>query len=286
MKKWMAALGAVSLMLSLALAPAAAQEVVSAKASRLTIGGYIDFDAIYREAAIFPVGPQNEAFVNTDLTIELTIDMTDNVGAFIQIRDDWFCGEEEDGFFPEGPALLNGYYYYTFSDVETYLGVPIPFPIEPCNPWSSDDYRLEIEQAYIDVREFLVPELDIRIGLQNLVWDLRGNGDEFLLNVNENHGYSSPLEAGAWKATYDADPLVLEGFVATIGETLGASMDAALYGALATYAFDDMSKAQLGVLVFNNDFSSPFGHTQTYTVDVGVDYWLNEDLELYAEGAW
>jgi hypothetical protein len=141
------------------------------------------------------------------------------------------------------------------------------------------DYELEIEQAYIDVREFLVPELDIRIGIQNLVWDLRGNGDEFVLNVNEMAAFT-PAEIGAWKATYDADPLVIEGFVGTLFESLSAREDKALYGALATYPFDDMSKGQLGVLVYNND------GVQLYIVDVGVDYWLNEDTELYGEAAF
>jgi len=278
MRKLLGLLAVAAIVFSLGL-PAAAQEVVSAKASRLTIGGSIDFDAVAREAAIFSVGPYDEHFVNTDLTIELTLDMTDNVGAFIKIRDDWICEEMMiDGL---GGELANGYGYCYCSDVETYIGMPLSLPIEPCNAWSWDDYNLQIEEAYIDVREFLVPELDIRIGLQNLVWDLRGNGDEFLLNVNENHwGYYGPVEAGAWKATYDADPLMLEGFVATIWESLGYRDDHALYGAMATYPFDDMSKGQLGVLVYNADSS------QMYAVDVGVDYWLNEDLELYAEGAW
>ena len=261
MKKWMAALGAVALAVSVVVPPAAAQEVVSAEARRVTIGGYIGFDAVMRDTDIFLIGPEGEHFVNTDLTIELTIDMREGVRAFIQLRDDWV--EEAE-----------------FTDIMTDFGLPLFGPVTPGNPWSGDEYNLEIEQAYIEVEEFLVPEFDMRIGIQNLAWDLRGNGDEFLLNLNENHNYGSVWEAGAWRATYDADPLMFEGFVATIMETLGSRTDVALYGASATYLIDDMSKCQLGLLVLNND------SVQTYWVDLGVDYWVDEGLEIYGEGAY
>jgi len=262
MKRLIAVVGVAAIACSLMLPPAAAQEVVSANASSLTIGGYIDFDAVLRGAEIFLIGPHDEHFVNTDLAIELTIDMTDDVGAFIQIRDDWVE-------------------YADFTDIETELSFPLFGTVMPGDPWSWDDYQLEIEQAYIDVNEFLVPELSVRVGIQNLAWDLRGNGDEFLLNLNENHYYGSTWEAGGWKATYDAEPLMLEGFAATIWETLGAGSDAALYGARGVYPFDyDMGKGQLGVVVFDND------SVQTYSADFGVDYWVNDDLEVYGEGAW
>jgi len=173
-------------------------------------------------------------------------------------------------------------------DIDSLFGLNAKsVPLMPVHAWGlspgtdgwDSDYELEIEAAYIDVREFLVPELDMRIGIQNLVCDLRGNGDEFVLNVNEMHGFT-PVEAGAWKATYDADPLVIEGFAATLFETFGYRQDKAMYGALATYPFDDMSKAQLGLLVYDND------SVQLYIVDVGVDYWLNEDTEIYGEAAF
>lgn len=273
MKRLLAALGVAAIVFSLAL-PGAAQEVVSAKASRVTIGGYIDFDAVARQKDIFLLyDDRDEHFVNTDIAIDLTIDMTDNVSAFIRLRDNWVYDEFRD----VGDTGL--------FDIDTIMGINLgtygpQYPVHVWgNSWWDTDSWLAVEQAYIDVKEFLVPELDLRLGLQNLVWDLRGNGDEFVLNVNENHGYC-PIDAGAWKATYDADPLVVEGFVATLFETLGYTKDKALYGALATYPFDDMSKGQLGVLVYNND------SVQLYIVDVGVDYWLNEDTEIYGEAAF
>lgn len=290
MRRLLGVLAVAAMVLSLAL-PAVAQEVVSAKASRVTIGGYIDFTAVARETEIFlPAveayldsylddGPPNkdEHYVNTDISIELTIDMTDNVSAFLQLRDDWV----HDEFWADA-------WERQVFDIDSLYGLNAKsVPIIPDNAWGNtvgadgwdSDYELEIEQAYIDVREFLVPELDMRIGIQNLVWDLRGNGDEFVLNVNEMHGFT-PVEAGGWKATYDADPLVVEAFAATLFETLGARSDKALYGGLATYPFDDMSKGQLGLLVYNND------SVQLYIVDVGVDYWLNEDTEIYGEAAF
>ena len=277
MRKLLGVLAVAAVVVSLAL-PAVAQEVVSAKASRVTIGGYIQFDAAARDTAIFfPYeGGRDEHFVNTDISIELTIDMTDNVSAFIQLRDDW-VHDEEWAYAWDRPVF----------DIDSLYGLNAKStPLTPDNTWGNSrgheswdsDYELEIEAAYIDVREFLVPELDMRIGIQNLVWDLRGNGDEFVLNVNEMHGYT-PVEAGAWKATYDADPLMVEGFAATLYETFGDRSDKALYGGLATYPFDDMSKGQLGLLVYNND------SVQLYIVDVGVDYWLNEDTEIYGEAA-
>jgi len=282
MRKLLGVLAVAAVVVSLAL-PAVAQEVVSAKASRVTIGGYIQFDAITREADIFrPAlewygGEYDESFVNTDISIELTIDMTDNVSAFLQLRDDWV----HDEFWADA-------WDRQVFDIDSLFGLNAKsVPLMPVHAWGlspgtdgwDSDYELEIEAAYIDVREFLVPELDMRIGIQNLVWDLRGNGDEFVLNVNEMHGFT-PVEAGAWKATYDADPLVIEGFAATLFETFGYRQDKAMYGALATYPFDDMSKAQLGLLVYDND------SVQLYIVDVGVDYWLNEDTEIYGEAAF
>ncbi len=264
MRKVLVVLG-VAVVLGWMLLPAApGQEVVGAKSSKLTIGGTLIFDGVYRDDGIFddavvsavaatPYPFGGTAWVSTDLSIDLGLDFTQNVSAFIQLRTDWKSEEIGDDFG---------------SCISLQSGV---------NYWAEDDLGLEVEQAYIDVVEFLDPAMSLRMGIQPLAWDLRGNGDELFLNVDE--GFAG--EAGGFCAMYDADPVMLTAFAGTIVETLSDKQDVALYAVRGVYPFeDDMSTVAVGVACVDLD-----SH-KMLAADVGVDYFLNEDTELYGEAVF
>ena len=50
---------------------------------------------------------------------------------------------------------------------------------------TSDSARTEVREAYIEFDEFVWPQLTVTLGLQELSYDLRGDGNEFFLNTSE-----------------------------------------------------------------------------------------------------
>ena len=176
MRRLLGVLAAAAIVCSLILPPVAAQEVVSAKASRVTIGGTLDFIGVLRGDELWwgddSDGDQGTyGFFDVDYTIDLTIDMTDNVRARIVLANDWLIEGDDYDFDDFGDI-----YTYPISGDEEDEGLD--------GIGGNNNIDVKIEEAYIEVNEFLVPELALRIGIQNVVWDLRGNGDEFVLNAH------------------------------------------------------------------------------------------------------
>ena len=119
----------------------------------------------------------------------------------------------------------------------------------------------DLRTAYIELREFIRPSFTLRVGLQSLSYDLRGNGNEFFLNTDEREnrrwltsdtvflntpaatngiasagfgfspsnatnvtphiGDGNSSVAGAVKVVWDADPFFVDFFLAKLGETTG-----------------------------------------------------------------
>jgi hypothetical protein len=77
-------------------------------------------------------------------------------------------------------AGLQGNFLWGLDDTNT-----ITDPNGNARHNTSDDAHIELRDAYLEFREFVWPELTMTVGLQELAYDLRGDGNEFFLNTSE-----------------------------------------------------------------------------------------------------
>jgi hypothetical protein len=191
----------------------------------------------------------SEDFMDPEITLNFDIELVDNVRGFIQLEN------EQRDRRPVGLPNLLG---LTGSDSQG--GVDQGFPFlgqgRVTQRGGDDNISLEVEQAYIEW-DGLIEGLRMRAGIQDIEYDLRGNGDAFFLDIAESEGIGPeitiPGVIGNFQAIQD---LEFAGYSATytIAEAMGGSIYADFFlGTLVETGNQEQDQKLLG---FNFDWKT------------------------------
>jgi len=187
--------------------------------------------------------------------------------------------------------------------------------------FGEDGFVLEVKEALVQMKEFVVPELTATLGLMNVAYALRDDGNYFLINTKESFNLGQDptdygIDVGGVLFNIDLQPLSFDaGWVRALdGGTTGAYVD--MYLAGMHYFFPD-EKSYLQLLAVNvHDNSNtaavtyddvlkeyptyvgaPFldsyqgivESSDWWALSAGLQYFLDvgaAELELYGEAVW
>jgi len=132
---------------------------------------------------------------------------------------------------------------------------------------------LVIDEAYIVAKELGYKPLTVKAGVQNVGYDLRGDG---------NYTFLSQAEMGAWKATLNYDPLYVDVAIGKLVEVHNqAAADKDLWVAAFEYYLEKKGKVQVILLEVNQDTAGAKTNLSQYSV--GVTYKVLDPLEVFVE---
>ena len=298
---------------------------VKGHALHLTISGGIDIDSVWRDDNLVGVLeragmrrfngiPPNhdvadgDSFFSPRVWLRFDAYMSDHVSAVIELnnerlRSDLFSSHSDGlGSIPSN-VIDAGSGWGAAANADLFGG----------GYGSNSDIGIGIQQAYIQVDDFLFEHFSMRFGIQDFVVDLRGNGNPFLIGFRPDgagKAFISPIqeatfnstgtlyadrlvlgtdslgvyrgeeEPGGLRFTYSADEnLHFDVWTYNIWETGLDHYDEWFYGLMAKYNIPDSpSVIQFLFDVTSNDSDK----NRVYTIGPGVDYWW-DNLELYGE---
>lgn len=163
---------------------------------------------------------------------------------------------------------------------------------------SAGSLDIELDEAYVTLKEILYAPLTVSIGRQNLwfgkgfivgnnsaAWDTNG-----VLTADE---ISDATAFDAIRGTLDYDPWTIDLFAATIDEnTTAANDDIGLYGANLGYLFDRYEAEAEAYWFYEHDRSvsgAAAGKTATsttHTIGLRGSFVPYENMNIWAEGAY
>lgn len=228
--------------------------------------------------ALTPIGGTgSETILDPLIALNLDVQLADGVNAFLQLQTPYQFGDEGG------------------STPSSSVGVV--------------RRTLEVEQLYVNWQGAFVPELSLRLGIQEFKHDFTGNGNPFFVDVSRaetpfdnpgpNNATNGTADTGAPQASsgglvhtqeaagasalWEVGDLDLEMFYFTIGETYRKNSDRTLFGvSLSTDSdlSDEMAwNAGVGLYMMQNDSSSV-----VYTFGGGgAIHLMNESLKVYGE---
>jgi len=278
----------------------------------VTISGSMEFNAIHREN-----------------TRDWSDDPDDiDILPFISIPHrgpDGLLGTADDG----QDDLENFVDVFVTIDLEAELAENVLAKVQLANQrhetdrFGQDGFDLEVTEAWVELKEFIVPELTAKLGLQNFAYSLRDDGNYFLLNTAESFqlgkdsaDYGSNV--GGLKFTVDLLPNELSADVFWLRVVDPGTTDVGYdaYGVTLGYFLEDeKSHVQLAAVNFKDDsFSASYTYTDVlkqyptyalppllggqegvvedgdwWALSVGAQYFLDTGmggLELYGQGVW
>ncbi|MEK7866014.1 MAG: hypothetical protein AAB434_04980 [Planctomycetota bacterium] len=313
---------AIALMVAPALADGPAPQAgvvtttdVKGHALHLTISGGIDIDSVWRDDSIVAVmeregaigrtffdNSDSDSFFSPRVNLRFDAYMSDHVSAVIELNNERLFTDLESAVQPGNSLTTLGFGWGASAQASVFGG---GYGINASTP-------VTIQQAYIQVDDFLFERFQMRFGVQDFVVDLRGNGNPFLIGfrpegaekafispIQESYSldgsryaygpiagaagqgvYRSEEEAGGIRFTYSADEhLHFDVWTFNIWETGLDHYDEWFYGVMAKYNIPD-SPSAIQFLVQNT--SNDSDKNQTWTIGPGVDYWW-DNLEIYGE---
>lgn len=166
--------------------------------------------------------------------------------------------------------------------------------------WGDAAADIDLNKAYITMKEFFYQPLTVRIGRQPLLygqglivgpglfgdpngafvqptetqWDPIGVANVLAVPISGAQGreYSISNNFDAIRTTIDLDPWTLDSVFALINETDTASDDEFLTGLNVTYKFDQYNAQAEGYYFFNKDesFNSRLGYVRQATITGGI----------------
>lgn len=264
-----------------------AGEVETKKSMRIEISGEIKLNSLFENREVNTViygltgtGTRQSSSTFSDPTITLNFDvkLANQVYALVSLKT------------PE----------YMFDD----LGAP------PSSPAAGTQYPsrlLEVDQAYVHIDEFGFPSLSLRLGIQEIVYDLLDDNNPFFLAIGRcedaftdnfqvpgsgllelnGPGLAGTIEAGGARASITAKSsrFVYRGDLvyASVLETRQTDQDREVI-ALVNTVFVPNDKEPIGKVMmtlasFQHDPSSRF-----WTLGLGSSVMASKTLELFAEG--
>jgi hypothetical protein len=234
-----------------ALAVLAIAGVARAERTALSIDGEITIMGIYNEniTALGNTGVDNR--VEQQVKLNVDADMTDNIKAHI--------GLEANGSWADDSGVTANTAQLGTNWQSGLAGNP----------------ALGIEEAYISVDELFMEQLKVTVGIQNIEYSLRDDGNAMFLSYPE---------AAMYKGTWDYDPLFVDFMIAKLDEVrntvaAGTENDTDLYALAIEYYLENDSKVQ--VILFNINNES--GDTSMTEYSAGVDYKGIENLEIFVQ---
>jgi hypothetical protein len=242
-------------------------------AVRLQVTGHLDLHYVYRSAAIdqtgallngiAPVQAGSENFWSGRLSLRTDVEVKDFVSGVLELENRSFE-----------------------------RGINKPFGAVP------PDSPIHIRQGYIEVGEFLTSGLNLRVGVQNVVYRNRPQDDAFFMNLSESEGFfrgfnpagndivntvdreiSQPVGVRVSYAPFEI--MTFQAFWIVTGER-GGTDDETVYGFAANSLLGEFWSAWLlFAFVTGTD-----GLDGIATLGVGIDGYFFDDrsLEVFAEG--
>jgi len=169
-------------------------------------------------------------FLQSTVEVQVDADLTDNVGAVIRLLNQKAWGDNN---------------YASSNNSE--LGITgAPFTDQVANRQvapGTNSFDVELDLAYIELKEFLYSPLTLKIGRQDL-WFGRG----FIVgaNLQDNQGtllapeYTAVTSFDAIRATLDYDPWTIDAVYAKVRENfMQSDDDVNLWGANVGYVFEN-----------------------------------------------
>lgn len=172
-------------------------------------------------------------------------------------------------------------------------GANLPFSDSPT------DSTLDLRQGYLEVGQFLTPELALRLGVQNVVLRNRPHDDPFFLDLGESESFFSGFSAadraigstadrdfgqatGARAFWSPAEILTVQAFAMVYEEGGGTPHDESVYGVVANSLIAEHWAVFL--LLVASSGGDP-GLSTVYTGGAGIDGYFGDakELELFAE---
>lgn len=286
----------------------------------LTISGEVEIDAVYRDeqfdgvlnAPGFSDEQSGDSFADIEITLGLDWQFTDKVSLYLELEN----GQTNSGNLTGRPGTF-GYNFNAqapgFGGSSGVLdGVAGPGNLMPTNGHPNSDFggmdiQLNVEQAYIMVQELIWERLDMKAGLFDVTYDMRGNGSAFLFDLSERFN----TNFGGWWGRLTFDNWFLEATVGTLLEdrlNAGTRRDNAdLWILHGQYNFDEnkgllyaqLSQVNSDANAFRarRDFGDPgvlgsydYGYTnqrnEIWTIAFGGLYNFTDWFELYGEAAF
>jgi hypothetical protein len=174
-------------------------------------------------------------------------------------------------------------------------GINKPFASSP------PDAGTEIKQGYIEVGQFLTPELNVRIGVQNVTFRNRPQDEPFFMDLGESEPFTMGYHSAGRFVSNTVDRTItqpvgvrifyspfevstIQAFWMVTQELGGTSKDEAVYGLVAnTLVAENWSTWILATAVHGASTVDPMGTIGT--VGAGVDGYVgaSKDLELFTE---
>jgi hypothetical protein len=215
---------------------------VLAERTALSIGGKVTLMAAYEENTGNPGSGGNDNRVEEAVGLNVDADLTDNVSVHIGLARSGAWGNDEIGLGGAGNCI--------------------------------DDMTvgLNIDEAYVVVKELIIEQLSAKAGVQMLEYSLRNDGNSMFLSIPE---------LGAWKATLNYDPLYVDLTIGKIVETRGTRgvTDTDLYALAVEYYLENKGKVQVIIFSIANE-NADISMTE---YSAGVTYMVMEDLEIFVQ---
>lgn len=244
-------------------------------AVRLQVTGHLDLHYLYRSSeieqagvalnGIAPVPDRSENFWSGRISLRTDLEVKDFVTGVIEL---------ENRSFERG---LNK-----------------PFGADP------PDTPVQIRQGYIDIGQFLTETLNVRIGVQNIVFKNRPQDEPFFMDLGESEGFFRGFQPGAGAVGNTVDReigqpvgvrfffspfeiMTLQAFWIVYGEGGGTARDESVTGFVANSLLGENWSAWLLFAVVTGDDD---GLGEIRTLGLGLDGYLGDDksLEVFVEG--
>jgi hypothetical protein len=261
-----------------------AGNVETKKSKGITISGEIKLDSIFsnREVntVIFgPVGGKRQSsatFSDPTITLNFDVWLAKHVNAWLTLKT------------PE----------YLLDDMGS--------PVLPVGPTNYPRRILEVDQAYVHIDEFGYKELSLRLGIQNIIYDMLENGNPFFYAIGQcedaftnnfnvpgdgqlelnGPGLASTIEAGGMKLGYHkkSERLQFRGdmIFATTVETRQVDQDRELFALVGNIAVphekDYVAKIMMTLASMSQNPAS-----RIWTLGLGSTFKATKTLDVFAE---
>jgi len=257
-----------------------------------------DFDLDSSDADYSNYGQQSNdwaTFLQSTAEVQIDADLTDNVSGVIRLVNQRVWGDQ-----PYGSTN------YWNDENPTELGmVGVPFREAVSDHYvdvSSEAFKVDVDLAYIELKEFLYSPLTLRIGRQDL-WFGRG----FIIGANLRDPqntlfakeYTATKSFDAIRATLDYDPWTIDAVYAKMSEDfMRSDDDTNLFGINVGYVFDDYNAEAEGYWWYRQDrhVGDDFFRTQIgsdgqtsndiHTIGLRGSFDPIEDWTVAVEGAY
>ncbi len=292
---------------------------VRGHAMHITISGGIDIDSVWRDDSLVAVMERDgatgrgfldesdsDSFFSPRVSLRFDAYMSDHVSAVIELNNERLFSDVSSSIQPGDSLTTFGLGWGASANASMFGG----------GYGQNASILLGIQQAYLQVDDFLFEQFSVRFGIQDFVFDLRGNGNATLIGFRPEgaeKAFMSPIqesfssdgsryayrpiggllggastlgvyrgeeEAGGLRFTYSADEhLHFDVWTFNLWETGLDHYDEWFYGIMAKYNVPDSPSV---ITFLWSTTSNDSDNNRIYTIGPGVDYWW-DSLEVYGE---